>query len=164
MNERTDERTNESKATATVNERIEMNKWQTALMLNSIAKNRFSARHSAFSLVLFFHALELSYVNEKVIMNLKRKKKEKIILPVAHVRCQFTFKLLCMGSLICPSLFYARLSQSELCWSANNMSETTGTPLSFAAFYLNCKSNIHRTIFFYHFHNTHDFIGFFFIS
>lgn len=66
---------------------------------------------------LFFHALELSYVNEKVIMNLKRKKKEKIILPVAHVRCQFTFKLLCMGSLICPSLFYARLSQSELCWS-----------------------------------------------
>lgn len=162
MNERTDERIKSNSNSKWTNRNEQMaNSFDVKF---NRKKPIFCPTFSFFVGPLFFHALELSYVNEKVIMNLKRKKKEKIILPVAHVRCQFTFKLLCMGSLICPSLFYARLSQSELCWSANNMSETTGTPLSFAAFYLNCKSNIHRTIFFYHFHNTHDFIGFFFIS
>lgn len=117
----------------------------------------------AFFFSAFALSLELSYVNEKVIT----KFFQKIILPVAHVWCQFAFKLLCR-CIICPSLFYARLNQSELYLGVHTTCtrdewNTTAAPCSHGSPILkrNIKLNLaDKCAHFYHFHHFHDFIVF----
>lgn len=75
MNERTDERIKSNSNSKWTNRNEQMaNSFDVKF---NRKKPIFCPTFSFLVGPLFFHALELSYVNEKVIMNLKRKKKRK---------------------------------------------------------------------------------------